>query len=504
MAFENKVKMSIEDWRKYENDEDYEFAYGTVDFLSTKKNSHNHLYSEEVIKEYAPTVIGKWVLAEYDNFEGDVTEHTENQKIVGFVPQQDIKYRYDEDNDLIASVDIVMSKLYANDVYSLFREYNYRNVSIEELVGFTPETKNYVDGGDKPKIVEGFNITGITILGLKYKPSVPNANIKLTQMSEKEIEKEYVKYSEHKMTEKDNFVSHPVNKSKEALDEGDWNGDKAKQDLIKEKNFKTLAKSVCMKLEEGWEDRQVTKLGYPIMNIKEGEWVYNRKGLASALGYAQKENESAVVSKIQKIYKKLGLDQEKKMNDILEKLENIENQLKEETMAKEKEKVAPKEEDVKVDEKETKTTDTQKEPDTKAEVTDDDTAKKEEEPEKEDDTETKMAGLKSELETTKAELETYKAKVKTLEKYKADVETAKKDSIVQSTLSQIKGSVDESKYAEIEKASKECAYENIGAWKNNALAQAYVSVMSKSTEKDMLDMGMVQTEKKDEPTSIYD
>ena len=320
----------------------------------------------------------------------------------------------------------------------------------------------------------------------------------------KEIEKEYVKYSEHKMAEKDNFVSHPINKSKEALDEGDWNGDKAKQDLIKEKNFKTLAKSVCMKLEEGWEDRQVTKLGYPIMNIKEGEWVYNRKGLASALGYAQKENESAVVSKIQKIYKKLGLDQEEKMNDILEKLENIENQLKEETMAKEKEKVAPKEEDVKVDEKETEATDTQKEPDTKAEVTDDDTAKKEEEPEKEDDTETKMAELKSELETTKAELETYKAKVKTLEKYKADVETAKKDSIVQSTLSQIKGSVDENKYAEIEKASKECAYENIGAWKNNALAQAYVSVMSKNTEKDMLDMGMVQTEKKEQPTSIYD
>lgn len=173
-------------------------------------------------------------------------------------------------------------------------------------------------------------------------------------------------------------------------------------------------------------------------------------------------------------------------------------------MAKEKEKVTPKEEDVKVDEKETETTDTQKEPDTKAEVTDDDTAKKEGEPEKEDDTETKMAELKSELETTKAELETYKAKVKTLEKYKADVETAKKDSIVQSTLSQIKGSVDENKYAEIEKASKECAYENIGAWKNNALAQAYVSVMSKSTEKDMLDMGMVQTEKKDQPTSIYD
>ena len=109
--------MSIEDWRKYENDEDYEFAYGTVDFLSTKKNSHNHLYSEEVIKKYAPTVIGKWVLAEYDNFEGDVTEHTENQKIVGFVPQQDIKYRYVNNSKKYAIIGCKWNKHFSNDRY---------------------------------------------------------------------------------------------------------------------------------------------------------------------------------------------------------------------------------------------------------------------------------------------------------------------------------------------------------------------------------------------------
>lgn len=200
MEFDKKVIMSVEDWQKFENDEDYEFAYGTVDFLSNRPNSHKHYYSEEVIKQYADTVINKWVIAEYDNLTQDATTHTINQKIVGRVPEQKVKFRYDEDGYLVASVDIILSKLYATDIYNMFRQgVNKRAVSIEELVGFTPETEEYIDGTVQKDIV-GFNITGITILGLAFKPSIPNANIQLTQMSEEMIEKaekEYAKYSQN-------------------------------------------------------------------------------------------------------------------------------------------------------------------------------------------------------------------------------------------------------------------------------------------------------------------
>ena len=92
--------------------------------------------------------------------------------------------------------------------------------------------------------------------------------------------------------------------------DGEWDGQKAKQDLVKEKNFKTLAPKVCMKLESGWEDREVTKLGYPVMMLHDGKWVYSSKGLSSALAYAKKENEESVVSKVEAIYKKLGLGKE--------------------------------------------------------------------------------------------------------------------------------------------------------------------------------------------------
>lgn len=202
--FKNKITMAIEDWHEVENEDgDYEFAYGTVDFLSTRPNSHKHKITEEVLKEYAPSVINKWVIAYYDDVSKDVTTHVTNQHIIGRVPEQEVKYRYDKDGYLVASVDVILSKLYATDVYNLFKQHNYRAVSIEELVGFSKETENYEDGIQE-KIVDGFNITAISVLGLSYRPSVPNANIQLTKMSElnednlQDAEKEYVKYSQNK------------------------------------------------------------------------------------------------------------------------------------------------------------------------------------------------------------------------------------------------------------------------------------------------------------------
>jgi broad specificity phosphatase PhoE len=48
------------------------------------------------------------------------------------------------------------------------------------------------------------------------------------------------------------------------------------------------------------------------MQVSAGKLVYNRYGLSSALAYAEKNNENAVVSKIKGIYHKLGLDESRK------------------------------------------------------------------------------------------------------------------------------------------------------------------------------------------------
>lgn len=88
---------------------------------------------------------------------------------------------------------------------------------------------------------------------------------------------------------------------------------------MKASNRASLVKDVYMDVEEGWEDAPSEKLKYPVMELKDDTFVYNRGGLSSALGYAKTEGNKDVVNKVESIYKKLDLDDgkggDKKMED---------------------------------------------------------------------------------------------------------------------------------------------------------------------------------------------
>lgn len=315
---ERNFKFAVEEIQKI-NLEDYsddEFAIARMGFLSDRPNSHGLKISADVLRESAKSVLGKWVVADMTAV-FDAGTHTDNQKIVGRIPEnQEVEFVVDEDGYTRAYVDTVISKIYARDYCAIFENDNNRAVSVEMLT--------YCDEDDED-LVLSFNIVGVTTLGHSTNPSVPKSDITFTRFSDSEADSFFTKVQNSRLTALETFVkdrkekmaeekyaSHPIDASKKGLYEGEWNGNKAKQDLVKEKNFKTLAPKVCMKLEEGWEDREVTKLGYPVMGLYDGKWRYSAKGLASALGYAKKEEETAVVSKIEKIYKKLGLDFEGK------------------------------------------------------------------------------------------------------------------------------------------------------------------------------------------------
>lgn len=288
-----------------------DYAIASVCFLSTRPNSHGIVISENVLREYAPSVLGKWITAEVKC--GDCTMHVPDQVIVGVVPKnQDVRFVEADDGYLDAYVDCIISKRYAKDYCNVFSEDDpTRAVSIEA-------TFDMIDDDN----ASAFSIKTITTLGKFVKPSVPNANITFVRFSEDEAEtyysrlqkgdalsnlKQFVEERKQSMAEK-KYVSHPINTAKDAVYTGDWDGNKAKQDLIKEKNYKSLALKVCLKLEEGWEDREVTKLGYPVMGLYDGEWRYSTKAIASAQAYAEQNDETEVLNKIKKIKKSLGLD----------------------------------------------------------------------------------------------------------------------------------------------------------------------------------------------------
>lgn len=317
---EKLVNFEVDELEKidFDNYSNEEFAIARMGFLSTKPNSHELKISEEVLRDCAKTVLDKWVVADMQF--GEPTTHTKNEHIVGKIPKdQSIEFVYDENGHLRAYVDTVISKIYAKDFCEAFAVDTSRAVSVEMKVEVSESDENEVIS---------FNIVGVTVLGKTVLPSCPDSDINMIRFSQEDADAYFNKMNEHNLTPLKKFVkertenmaekkyvSHPINTSKDAVYTGEWDGNKAKQDLIKEKNYKSLAPKVCLNLEEGWEGREVTKLGYPVMGLFDGEWRYSTRALASALAYAKQNDEQEVLNKLKEIYDELDLNEEGKEDD---------------------------------------------------------------------------------------------------------------------------------------------------------------------------------------------
>lgn len=301
---------------EYENSE---FAIGKMGFLSTRPNSHQLNISETVLKESASSVLGKWIVADMTGVV-DAGTHTEQEYIVGMVPRdQEVDFVYDEDGYLKSYVNVIISKVYAKNYCAMFESDNLRNVSVEMNVHTSEE--------DEHEVLD-FNIVGVTTLGKHINPSCPGSDIVFTRFSETEANaffedcKKKCSNLENFMDQRKNKMSeekkYKIDKSKEALSDKPWgevDKTKLRNDIMGASNKNTLVKDVYMLVEDGWEDAPSEHLKYPVMELKGDTFVYNRDGLSSALGYAKKENVSSVVSKVEKIQRKLGLFKEGKEAD---------------------------------------------------------------------------------------------------------------------------------------------------------------------------------------------
>lgn len=311
---ENKYTFSVNDIQDVTTDDSDEFAIAKIAVLSTKKNTHKINITKEILKRDGYSVLGKWVIADYNGT--DVTTHTNNTHIIGIVPKDEsaINFVDNDDGTITMWVDAIISKLYATEVYKLFKQHNFRNVSVEMA------TKNDTEIEDGSINIDGLNIYSICVLGISVAGSCPDANMSIIRFSEENAERYYnikhfsLKQLAEKRNEELKVAVHSIDKSKDAVDMGSWDGDKAKDDLLKEKNYKTLAKSVCLLLEDGWEDKEKGALKYPVMNLKNGKWVYNAQGLSSARAYGE-QHDPSIADKAISIQKKLGLYKDNNNNN---------------------------------------------------------------------------------------------------------------------------------------------------------------------------------------------
>lgn len=326
---EKLVNFAVEDIKQIQFD-DYsedEYAIARVGFMSNRPNSHKLEISEKVLRENANTVLGKWMVVKMDFMGLDAEGHDPQEHIVGFFPKsQEIEFVEDEDEYIRAYATAVISKIYAKDYCKMFDNDNERAVSIEMKCN----TENGKDMDDK---VLSFTIVGVTTLGKAIRPSIPESEVSFVRFSQEKAVAYFSGLSEYNLTPLKKFAkeriesmakTYKIDKSKEAMSDKAWGEvDKAamRDKIMEADNKATLVKAVYMLVEDGWEEAPSEHLKYPVMELKGDTFVYNRDGLASALGYAKKENETAVVNKIEKIYKKLDLDdneggKEEKMAEI--------------------------------------------------------------------------------------------------------------------------------------------------------------------------------------------
>lgn len=326
---EQKVRFSIESFEMDDYNDD-EFAIAKVTFLSTSQNTHKLDISADVLREYANTVLGKWLVAEYDDFYEDVMTHTDNQQIFGVFPMnQEVEFKELDNGILTATATAVISKIYSLKLYNLFGDENTKkDVSVEMLV-----TGPELDNGHTN--VEKFRIVGVTVLGKalgrEIHGSCPDAHMNMIRFSDEDANKFYASHNDS-LAELQKFskerrknmadIKYKINKT-ELKDTpwGDVDKTEMRNKIMEASNRATLVKFVYMLVEDGWKDAPSEHLKYPVMQLVDDTFYYNRYGLASALAYAKQEGEDAVVAKIEKIYDKFDLDDEKKEDMAMKEIE---------------------------------------------------------------------------------------------------------------------------------------------------------------------------------------
>lgn len=522
-------KFSIEDVQLYrEQDEDPDFAYVELWALAEGNNSHRNPFSKEVLERDAHTFKGKFIVAKYDKFQNDTEGHELDEIIIGYVPpNEELEFKNKEVDGVEKEFVVakgVLSKIYAKEVVDLFRTNNGRTVSCEFSCATQYEENEYGKAIDENGLemdvdnpVLSYHIHGITVLGLKYNPSVAGTEIKVKQFAEK-CEQQSLKQFAEERKEKLKLVSHPMDKSKGAVDMGDWNGDKAKNDLLKEKNFKTVAKSVCLLLEDGWEEKKKGALKYPVMNLKDGKWVYNAEGLSSARSYGE-QHDPSVADKAISIQKRLGLYNKEDKEDNMEeekKLSESESKDTEKDIVMEEPKEEETKEMAQEDNKEEQPKEMGCDGETK-EMSDDDSKdddKDDEQEDKEDDDDKEkkfsldayvdqvamLAMLENETEDNKKladevmkqmsaneivekfiQMAKENAELK-IEKEKSDKE--KRDKKFSAIMASVKEDLDAKLFSELSEEGKDLTLEQLGAFENKVKAFAYEATKNNQRKED--------------------
>lgn len=533
-----RCNFEVDNFKVVEENSNSQFATLEIDVCRSGQNSHKMPISRSAIEYAANSIKGKPILAAFDVLDTDFLGHEENEQPVGFFIEEEpqiIEKEYDGSPELFIRAKGKVWKRYFDNAMNIFkRKGGKTDVSMEiDMLDFQ-EPEHGKEG-----FINIFSILGCTLLGVK--PAIRGAEAKVLSFAEikdeydREFSKSDVERFANERMDKMAEVTYKINKT-ELKDTpwGDVDKTAMRNKIMKAINKATLVKSVYALVEDGWQDAPTEHLKYPIMELVGDTFYYNRYALSSALAYAKQENETSVINKVEKLYKKFNLDDEggddknmaedkkKKMSE--ETLENQETEVMEEQIESEdvedmSEEEMQDEETFVDDDKEVDKADEDDEPDDNDPEDSDENAEEFEESECSDNEEEMCDGKMSldvnvyagaMLEMLKAETdeqrdearklglsddeklnivmeECYSIACELAELRQFRIDTLKEKTAFETTqiLAEVKQDLPQDKYAELEAEAGKCQFEEVEDFRVKARAFAYeFGVKKKDKKKD--------------------
>lgn len=533
-----RCNFEVDNFKVVEENSNSQFATLEIDVCRSGKNSHDMPISRSAIEYAANSIKGKPILAAFDVLDTDFLAHEENEQPVGFFIEEEpqiIEKEYDGNPELFIRAKGKVWKRYFDNVMNIFkRKGGKTDVSMEiDMLDF--QEPEY----GKEGFINIFSILGCTLLGVK--PAIRGAEAKVLSFAEmkdeydkESLESDVERFANERM-DKMAEVTYKINKT-ELKDTpwGDVDNTAMRNKIMKAINKATLVKSVYALVEDGWQDAPSEHLKYPIMELVGDTFYYNRYALSSALAYAKQENETSVINKVEKLYKKFNLDDEggddknmaedkkKKMSE--ETLENQETEVMEEQVESEdvedmSEEEMQDEETFADDDEEVDKADENDEPDDNDPEDSDENAEEFKESECSDNEEEMCDGKMSldvnayagaMLEMLKAETdeqrdearklglsddeklnivmeECYSIACELAELRQFRIDTLKEKTVFETTqiLAEVKQDLPQDKYAELEAEAGKCQFEEVEDFRVKARAFAYeFGVKKKDKKKD--------------------
>lgn len=337
--------------------------------ISDTVNRNGSEFLREGFEESIPTIYNKPILAYFNKSMGDTEEHNSRVDIDQY---GDVFYDYDYD-DAEKPVGVIpeSAEIYVEQVDGknwvvinpayIWVEYNKRLIDVikRQITKKVSVEIEAVDSWEEAGVekIRVWKFLGITILGKDRNGNLieegiegahlvldgyENSNtfnsykskFRFAMSSDKATYSSDIleKYGVTSDSSSEEFAKQDeygtgkpikVDKSKEAVSDDSWGGvDKTslRNTVLEARNYKTLVKSVYLDVQDGWEESPSEKLKYPVMQYKNGKFVYNAGGLLSAQQYGEKYDES-IAKKALTIRKRLGLvksEKEEKMKKFIE------------------------------------------------------------------------------------------------------------------------------------------------------------------------------------------